>query len=280
MIKREDDLLKASDGWTDWRDFRIVRKEPESSEITSFYLSPLDGNPLPAFLPGQYISVMMDVPEFKYKQSRQYSLSDAPTDKYYRVSVKWEHGLSGNGGEKFNPGYISNILHASKEVGDVIQVSHPAGEFFLDPSKDKEGPVVLISAGVGLTPMVSILNTLVREKSQRPISWVHATRSSEAQAFAKHIQNVAKENENVTAVVFNKSPAANNIEGVDFKYKSRMDLDVLDKSKDLHLEDRLSTYYVCGPDSFMTAVAAKLKDLGVDAGRIRMEVFGTGMIPA
>lgn len=277
MIKRESDLMEQADGWTDWRDFRIAKKVPESAEITSFYLEPIDGRQLPSFLPGQYISVMMDVPDFKYMQSRQYSLSDAPNPSYYRISVKKEAAAQDTNGGKYHPGYISNILHTDKKVGDVVKVSHPAGEFFCDVD-NTHGPVVLLSAGVGLTPMVSILNTLVQKKqTARKISWIHATRSSEVQAFAEHIQQVIKDNEDVNAVVFNKSPRANAIEGVDYKFKARIDLGALDKDKELHLSNRATMYYVCGPTTFMAAMSEKLQSLGVGEDRIRMEVFGTGI---
>lgn len=275
MIKREDDLYTQTDGWTDWRDFKIAKKEQESSEITSFYLEPVDGKPLPAFLPGQYISLMTHVPEFKYKQSRQYSLSDAPNTSYYRVSVKKEPAASGTNGDKFHPGYISNIMHAEKQVGDIVELSHPAGEFFCDVDKTS-GPVVLMSAGVGLTPMVSILNTLVAKKqTSRKVSWIHATRSSEVQAFSDHIEDIVKEDDNVNAVVFNKSPKEGAVEGVDYKFKSRMSLSALDREKDLYLGQGAS-YYICGPDAFMADMARQLKEYDVSEDNINMEVFGTG----
>lgn len=88
MIDREEQLYQASEGWRDWRDFKIQKKVPESDEITSFYLAPIDGGKLPTFLPGQYISVRTEVPELHYLQARQYSLSDAPGKDYYRISVK------------------------------------------------------------------------------------------------------------------------------------------------------------------------------------------------
>lgn len=276
MIKREDDLYKEAGDWKDWRDFRIAEKVPESKEITSFYLEPVDGKKLPKFLPGQYISVMTDVPALKYAQSRQYSLSDAPSEARYRISVKKDLGLKVGDVEK--PGYLSNVLHDDKKVGDVLKVSHPAGEFFLDPNEESDAPLVLLSAGVGITPMISILNALVAKKSTRKISFVHATRGSEVQAFSNHVNEAVEEHSNISAVVFNKKPAEGTVEGVDYKFKTRMDLDVLDGEKDLFLKDRQgAVYYICGPDSFMADVAKKLKSYGVDEKKINLELFGTGM---
>lgn len=281
MIKREKIILSHADGWTDRHDFRITDKVAESDEITSFYLAPVSGEPLPSFLPGQYISLMTDVPEFRYKQARQYSLSERPRTDYYRISVKKEAeaaNVSSNGeartGEHrngshenstvmksdthdiYHPGYISNILHNSKQIGDIVQLSHPAGEFFCDV-EHTTGPLVLISAGVGLTPMLSMLNTALAQtssspsftssSSQRPISWIHATRSSEVQAFAKHIRHVTKTHDNVSAIISNKRPREDEVEGVDYRFKSRMTLNVLDGERDLYLRDKEAMYLVCGP---------------------------------
>ena len=257
-----------------------MNKVKESSEVTSFYLSPVDNKALPPFKPGQYISVQTDVPALKYMQSRQYSLSDAPNSRYYRISVKKEPGIKGSDGEEYHPAYISNLLHDERNIGDVVQVSHPYGEFFLDPSEKNDAPVVLLSAGVGLTPMVSILNTLVQQSlsSKRGISWIHATRSTEAQAFGQHVQNIAKEHDNISTVVFNKNPASQAVKGVDYDFQSRMDLEVVDKER-LHLDSQ-AVYYICGPSSFMTDMADKLKSYGVANDRIRLEIFGTGMLTA
>lgn len=282
MIKREEQLLQDAEGWTGWRDFRIADKVKESAEITSFYLKPADGQKLPLYKPGQYISVRMDVPQFHYLQSRQYSLSDAPNSDYYRISIKREKGLNvGQPDAEAHPGFISNIMHDSKSVGDVIKASHPAGEFFLDPENDSHVPIVLISAGVGLTPMISILNTLVsRKASFERISFIHGARTTAVRAFGKHIRATAAQHWNVAASIFIKSPdMRTDIEGVDFHHGGRVRLDVMDRIKDLCLDSPEAKYFVCGPESFMGNVYRRLRDLGVEERRIRMEVFGTGQVP-
>jgi len=284
MIAREDEILQHADGWTDWREFRIARKEKESDEITSFYLEPVDGKPLPSYLPGQYISILTDVPKLHYLQSRQYSLSDAPKADYYRISVKREKGLhTGQQEAEAHPGYMSNIMHEAKNVGDVVRVSHPAGEFFFDPAHDHDGstPLVLISAGVGLTPMVGILNTLVARgvtETQR-ISFIHGARSTKVQAFGKHIRDVTHAHPNISASIFIKSPdTATDAEGMDYHHSSRVKLGVLSRTKDLFLDSQKTKYYVCGPDSFMADMEKSLREMGVEEQRINMEVFGTGAI--
>ena len=183
LIKKDDDLYKHAHGWTDLRDFRIKRKVKESEEITSFYLEPVDESVKPLYRRSypdryvaphcrreswtdsidnqcaQYISIQMDVPALGHRQARQYSLSDAPWPDYYRVSVKREAGLNPmNPDAATHPGLISNMMHDMKKEGDIVRVSHLMGDFFLDPkTADDEAPVVLLSAGVGLTCLTSIL---------------------------------------------------------------------------------------------------------------------------
>lgn len=282
MIARERQLMKSAGPWTDWRECRIARKVAESAEITSFYLEPVDRGmkPLPAFLPGQYISVQMDVPALEYKQSRQYSLSDAPWPDYYRISLKREKGLNVHDPEATaHPGYVSNVLHDTKKEGDIIQVSHPFGDFFLRPNEDIDAPVVLMSAGVGLTCLLSILNTLVARRSSRPISWIHAARSSKARAFRAHIQNVVRARDNVKAVFFNKELSEEDVLGRDYHHHGRMDLEKLDREKELFCDNDKTQYFICGPISFMVDVGDTLKGYGVDASRVHVELFGTGGVP-
>ena len=218
------------------------------------------------------------MPALKYLQARQYSLSDAPSTDHYRISVKREAGLDlEHPDAKAHPGYTSNILHDFKEVGDVIQVSHPAGEFFLDPhAKEAEtSPIVLISAGVGLTPDLSILNTLVAENSTRKISWVHAARNSRVDAFGKHLRSIAETHTNVHNVIFEKQVSNDEVEGKDYHFRGRLRLDELDKDRDLFIHDKSTEYYVCGPEKFMADMQKGLLSYGVDERRIKIELFGT-----
>ncbi|EME82636.1 uncharacterized protein MYCFIDRAFT_211112 [Pseudocercospora fijiensis CIRAD86] len=273
LIGRENQLYQASQGWTDWRDFTISDKVRESEEITSLYLKPVDGETLPEYLPGQYISLLSHVPTLGYTQSRQYTLSSAPRTNQYRISVKREAGLT--------PGCISNLLHSDTNIGDIIKLSHPAGDFFYDPQNDTEAPLVLLSAGVGITPMVSILNSVVERGSKQPISFIHGARNSSVRGFASQIRNFAVENENVQVTFFLKSLEEGDVVGWDYTHVGRLTVPELvrTRKRDLWLEDERTMYFVCGPEGFMADVARELKGLGVDNSRIRLEVFGTGEIP-
>lgn len=276
MIGREAQLYQEANGWTDFREFRIAKKIPESSEITSFHLVPVDGKPLPSFRPGQYISIQVFVPDLKYPQARQYSLSDKPEPDHYRISVKRESGLNpSQPGAATHPGYVSNILHDQINEGDVVKVSHPFGDFFL-PDTQTSNPIVLIAAGVGLTPLTSILNTLTATSAQRKIHFVHGARTSAARPFRPHIQSLAEQFPNLHATFFTSAPSEE--DKPDFT--GRVDLNKLDAEKDLFLDDKATEYYICGPEGFMGSMKAGLVGKGVSDDRIKMELFGTGGIPS
>jgi nitric oxide dioxygenase len=281
FIKKEEDIYAKADGWTDWRDFKIARKVVESAEITSFYLEPVDAKKLPAFKPGQYISVQVDVESLGHAQTRQYSLSDAPCDDYYRISVKKEAGLNPKAKESGqHPGLISNIMHDLKNVGDIIKVSHPQGDFFLDSTHAAENwPIVLVSGGVGLTALTSILNSLIARHSTRPISWIHAARSSDVRAFGSQLREIQRTRDNVNAVFFDARPSADLVQGKDYDYAGKMDLSKLDKERELFVQDPKAEYYICGPTGFMTDMEKCLMGYGIEKERIKMELFGTGGVP-
>lgn len=301
LIGREEQLYKTANEhghWSDWRSFRIVRKQPESTEITSFYLSPVDEEkqqllPLPSFKPGQYIGVQTHVPTLSYPQARQYSLSDSPHPDYYRISVKKESGVNPhNPSDIRHPGYVSNVLHDLYKEGDTLRVAHPFGDFHLSDSTissssspSTPNPIVLISAGVGLTPLTSMLNTLTApdarvHNSKRKIHFIHGVRTANARAFPDHFRSLQRSSpETVRVTFFNSAPAKGEREGVDYDRVGRIDLEQLDRERDLFLGDASTEYYVCGPAGFMLSIEEALKGLGVGGDRILMEVFGTGGIP-
>jgi len=282
MVGKEKELYKKTDGWTDWREFRIAKKIKESEEITSFYLKPVnEDKPLPPFKPGQYISIQVDVPALGHPQTRQYSLSDAPWPDYYRVSIKREAGLDPRRPEAgSHPGLVSNIMHDMKSEGDIIKVSHPQGDFFLEGAHAAEDwPVVLISGGVGLTALTSILNSLVARHSTRPISWVHAARTSDVRAFGSHVKEIQRARKNIHAVFFDATPKEGHKQGKHYDFAGRLDLSKLDGEKDLFVHDKMAHYYICGPRGFMTDTEKALQARGVDGSRIHMELFGTGGVP-
>ncbi|WMD22878.1 NO-inducible flavohemoprotein [Achromobacter seleniivolatilans] len=256
-------------GWTGWRAFRVVGKQIESAEITSFYLAPSDGGTVPVYRPGQYVSVRVYVPELGLMQPRQYSLSDAPGHDRLRISVKRE---SGSG--QLPAGRVSNALHDQLEEGGVLDVAPPQGDFHL--REDSSAPVVLLSGGVGLTPMVSILNHLVRANDERQIRFVHGCRNRSVHAMKDHVNRIAAERGNVRKAVFYEEISQEDQQGQDYDHAGRVDLRAIRDEAIVPGAD----YYLCGPAPFMQAQRAALLDLGVGVDRIHAEAFGSGGAPA
>ncbi|EPQ26221.1 uncharacterized protein PFL1_06156 [Pseudozyma flocculosa PF-1] len=287
MIEREAQIYGEDPAWTGFRPLVVVSKQQESDEITSFYLEAppsSDGaqaqpQPLPSFKPGQYVSVRLRVPGTEFLQPRQYSLSQAPNGRQYRISVKREPRVA----DLPEPAFISNLMHDRVHEGDRIDVSHPRGAFFFDPERAEQrgAPVVLISAGVGITPMMSILGVLAEEQGEgegegaaRPVHMIHGARSSKVLAFDDDVRRICRDRSSVRRTLFLKNPVAGAVRGVDYDFASRVKLDELDGAKDLFLDDERALYFVCGPDTFMDDVARFLEGQGVAASRVRQEKFG------
>lgn len=265
MINAEAKLYRRGEDWTDWKDFVIQDTIPESSETTSFILKPVDGRPLPPYLPGQYISVRMFITRLGYHQPRQYSSSDRYATDHYRITVKREDQ------DRF--GSVSNTLHDSK-VGDRVQVSSPRGNFTLDISKDRSSPLVLISAGVGLTPMRSMLNTVVADEPGRPIAWIHGYRNAEKRLVASHIKDLAKLHDAMRVTRFCSRPQELDRFGDYYEWAGRVDLNKCDAKSDLCLDTDTARSYVCGPSDFMLDMAHQLQELDVEPHRIWTEHSG------
>jgi len=284
FIGREKQLYDQNGPWKSWRRFKIARKEMENDTVASFYLEPTDGEPLPKYLPGQYVSLQLPISEGgDFKQSRQFSLSEAPSDNldHYRVSVKKESMDQGatmqDMAEGRSPGLISNLLHDKYNVGDEVELSAPAGEFFVDPSVPSEKPLVLISGGVGATPMSAILEaTLASPSSNRPISWIHTARNSGTACFTQKARDVASQHPNVRATVFLKQAREADAKGVAYDFEGRMAHDKLEELKLLPLSEPEAEYYICGPEPWMIELRAWLAERRVPLERIHLELFGTG----
>ncbi|MEA3127513.1 MAG: nitric oxide dioxygenase [Caballeronia sp.] len=256
--------LYAQAAWSGFRPFVVFRREQESDEITSFYLKPSDGGPVCHFEPGQYISVKRFVKEIGVVQPRQYTLSDAPNGEWLRISVKREKP------QDTPAGYVSNLMHDGMEVGGIVEVSAPMGEFTLD--RNKTTPVVLISGGVGITPMVSMLASLTAQNSTRQISFVHACRNGRTHAFGRWLDTIVAKHPNVSRTVFYENTHADDRPGTDFDFTGRLDFArIADKTV---LPD--ADYYLCGPVPFMRAQQDALTAAGVSKARVRTEVYGSG----
>lgn len=246
-------------GWNGWRTFIINRIVEESTEIKSFYLTPKDNQPIASYHPGQYLSVKTFVEALGHEQPRQYSLSSAFNEKYYRISVKKENP------ENLPAGYVSNNLH-NKKVGDQIEVSAPAGLFHI--GEKPQQPLVLISGGVGITPMMSILEAQAEKENK--IVWLHSCRNENVQAFKNEVNHYHENFKNVTAYTFFNELAS------ETKYKKIGFMNLDEIKKDIILPD--AKYYVCGPQAFIKAQFESLKKLGVQQDSIFYEEFGPQLL--
>lgn len=249
-------------GWMGWREFVVRAKQPESDVITSFVLEPVDGLPVVNFEPGQYISVAVQVPRLGLQQIRQYSLSDAPNGRSYRISVKREGGA-----DPTQAGYVSTILHDQVQVGDVIKVAAPYGNFYVDVNATT--PVVLISGGVGLTPMVSMLNRVL-QSTGRDVVFVHGARNSAVHAMKDRLRQTAQQHPNFKTFIFYNEPLPQDQQGRDYDYPGLVNVDLIADA--IMLPD--ADYYICGPIPFMRIQHDALLSKGIKEARIHYEVFG------
>lgn len=250
-------------GWAGFRAFRVESKVKESDVITSFYLVPQDGEAVASFEPGQYISVKVDIPGEMHTHIRQYSLSDAPGKPYYRISVKREDAVPGK-----PAGKVSVYLHEHIDQGDVLWISAPAGEFTLDQQDSR--PVVFISGGVGLTPLVSMLNTLVDSQPNRRIQFIHAAQNGNVHALREQVEELANRSPQVSVYWCYDKPTNRDRENNAFDKEGYIDLPWLKRV----VPAEEASYYFCGPVPFMKTVSSILKEWGVAAADIHYEFFG------
>lgn len=268
FIRMEEKMYKTSEnqpgGWAGYRDFVVDKKVKESEVITSFYLKPKDGKPIAEFIPGQYISLKMENPSEKYIHLRQYSLSDRPGLDYYRISVKREDPRG-----DIPAGIVSSFLHSHVNEGDTIPITAPAGDFYLDMESNL--PLVLISGGVGLTPMMCMLNTTAQEKPNREIYYIHAAINSQFHAFKNHVNDLTAENKNVKSFVIYEKPTKEDQGKKDFDKEGYITLDWIQQT----LPTKEAEFYFCGPEPFMRVVNQSLKQWGVPEEQIHYEFFGS-----
>ncbi|SMQ75690.1 nitric oxide dioxygenase [Bacillus sp. OV166] len=256
-----DETENQQGGWNGFRNFKVDRKVVESEVITSFYLKPEDNKGIANFTPGQYISIKLEIAGEKFTHIRQYSLSDAPGKDYYRISVKRESGTE-------NPdGMVSNYLHDGVNQGDILKVSAPAGDFVLDTNKNT--PVVLLSGGVGLTPMMSMLKTVVEVQPERKVTFVHAAANGNVHALRDEVEEISKL-ENVHSYFFYDSPTEEDCKNNRFDVEGYVTREWLKEN----ITTKDADFYFCGPVPFMKAINRSLKELGVNQERIHFEFFG------
>jgi ferredoxin-NADP reductase/MOSC domain-containing protein YiiM/ferredoxin len=242
--------------WSGFRKLAVTAITRESASAISVRLEDPAGAPLPAARPGQYITLKIQPDEGRRALLRNYSLSGPPGAGYYRVTVKRENG-----------GVVSGYLHARLAVGNQLDVAAPRGTFILDQTDE---PVLLISAGIGATPVVAMLQALAQERSERQIWWLHGAHDGREDSFAAEVRPLIAALPNARAHVYYSHPRSDDLEGRDFDSAGRLTAGALAELK----PPSGARAYVCGPTAFMDEISAGLAALGVDASHIRTEVFG------
>ena len=248
-------------GWTGWRPFIVKTKTPESDEISSFYLHPADGGKVPKHDPGQYISLRTFIPQLNLQQSRQYSISSAPGNEYYRISVKRESrdDIDANG-------MISNHLHDVINPGSMLELTAPSGNFKIP--EELNTPLVLISGGVGLTPLLSMLKSLNQNGHSQPVYWLHGCRNENVHAFKSEVNDICKSNPSVQQHIFyNETTELQKAAGI---LSGFLDINTVPNFK----FDNNAHYFICGPSVFITKQFQDLISQGIDSSNIHFEEFG------
>lgn len=253
-----------------YRNYRVLKVVRESEVISSFYLQPEDGGGVACHKAGQFLPIEIRPPGLETSIQRTYTISNAPNGATYRLSIKREPAAQ----PELPAGVASNYFHDQVRAGDLIRAMSPRGKFILDESSTR--PVVLISAGVGITPMISMLEALVNDSvgcgGHRGVWFVHGASHGSAQAFAPHVRALAKDRPWLRVHVRYSRPAEGDREGRDYDSAGHVDIDLL-KSL-LPFDDY--EFYLCGPAPFMASLYAGLQALNVADERIHYEFFSRG----
>lgn len=242
--------------WPGFRQMRVAHIRKESNSVTSFVLVPMDEQPLPVFQAGQFVVVRLQVDRDKPAILRSYSLSDLPVTDHFRISVKREaHGIG------------SAFLCNYTREGDVLDVSAPRGSFTM---RSGNNPLVLLSAGVGATPVMSMLHALAAEKSQREILWIYGARNRADHPFAEESRLLLKQLSRGRSFIVYSRPGSTDRAETDFDAAGHIDTALLERIG----VPRNSDFYLCGPSSFLESMRGGLQNWGVPTGNLHTEIFG------
>lgn len=255
ILSEEEELIYAANeklpgGWRGEREFKLVRRVDESTVITSFYFEPIDGRGVPIFEAGQFITIILDDVD-GLPVRRNYSLSDAPGKEYLRISVKCER-----------QGAVSNYLHEQLDVGNSVKLLPPCGDFTL---RSNDRPLVLLTAGVGITPAISMLNS--EAGSGRDIRFIHAALNTDVHAFKAHVDKLADVHAHISPFYVYSNPCQTckpHAEGFISK-----ELIAAQMPDDLDVE-----FYFLGPKPFMVSALKIAKELELPEKQVHYEFFG------
>lgn len=261
LMGRESEIYRSQEtaehGWSGFKPFLLARRIRESETITSLYLTPADGSKVPSYLPGQYLTVRVP-DEASGTTMRNYSLSSAPCPDHFRISVKAAPA-----------GAVSQYLHAL-EIGAEIEVGPPCGEFFHDPSQGAFRPLVLLSAGVGITPLLAMLESVLVHQPERPVIFLHGALNGRTHAFREHVNELAARHP-LLKVHYRYSQATPEDRAAGYCHSEGwIDADLVEEL----LPEKDGDYYFCGPKPFMAVIYRQLLAWGIPGSQTHFESFG------
>lgn len=270
LIAREAQIYQeqksAPGGWQDFKSFTVIKKEKESDNITSFYLTPTDESAVPGFKPGQYITVRVPSP-CGHTTMRNYSLSDKPGQPHLRISVKRETPPAAD----TPAGYVSNFLHDNIEQGMILEIAPPSGEFYLDhATQNADRPLVLMAAGIGVTPLLSMALSLQEYAPARKVIFIHACLHENVQPFRAVLDDMAKANKNFSVHYCYSEAAPKETQRRPDAHEGFVNGAFVQKL----LPDMQADYYFCGPKPFMVNIYHDLLARGIPANQVHFEFFG------
>ncbi len=256
----------ASSRPSSFRRLEVVKLVKETAVCTSVYMRPVDGQPCETFRAGQHLPIRFNLPGLAKPVVRCYSLSNAAGQGFYRISVKAVPAP--NNQPELPAGLISNFVNHQLKVGDVVEAKPPAGDFTLQ--HNSEAPIVLLAGGIGITPMVSMIQEAINENVKRGVVLMYGVRNRKDQVFREWIDQQTATHENIVAVNCFSSPLEDEVEGVDYQISGYVTVDLLKQI----LPGPECQFYLCGPPVFMDSLSTGLASWGIGEHQIFSEAFG------
>lgn len=262
----------ANASWQGFRRFEVRRAFRESDSARSLHLVPQDRRPLPRYLPGQYVTIRVQVPGETTAPVRCYSLSDRARQDYFRITVKAIAGTSKKG-DASAAGRVSRHINIALQEGDVVELQAPEGNFVLDLFDRR--PAVLLAAGIGITPLMSMVRSVAHEESGRQVILFYGVRDGSQHVFKDELAELVESNPNIRVITCYSQPRQQDQLGDDFDFDGRIDLRLIQSVLTVSNYE----FFVCGPNSFIGDLIHGLEEWGVPSHRIHQESFGGATPP-
>lgn len=256
--------------WVGWRPFRVAAIVDESTDVKSFYFAPVDGRPLAPFAPGQYLTFRLPIAGSETPLVRCYSLSDRPRQDYYRSTIKRIAAPPDRPASP--PGRGSNYFHDCVQVGDVLDIRAPAGTFLIDAQSSE--PIVLLGAGIGVTPLVSMLEAMANAGRRRDVYAMFGFRNSREHPFKDYLHRLAESHPWLHLHVSYSAPLDGDTQYRDYNHRGRL---AIDRIREV-LPSSNYRFYVCGPGEMMESLVPALWDWGVPESHVHFEAFGPASV--